>query len=338
MLEAAFLQDAIQVLRNYPNTRERREELMARLREVQPGIRDEMGHFSSEIDLTEIVEHSVASVRGHSWPVAFLSLVLCDQPPTPDEIRETALEHAREFPLQGIVPMQVHDFQGRVVFRAPGMAGDGEAQGEHLRYLMAFHRGHSHQVTVAGAINPIRRTIASEHPVSNETVLELLRGSPFIPLGHEYIYARAICHFLGGQDIEAVSLLTPQLENSLRHILALNGHDTTTDADGIQTEASLSILLNPDRPQRALLEAIIPPRYIHEIDLLFDFAGGPSVRNQVAHGKVPAGGFWEHDFAYAAWLVIHLAVLPLARRWGDVEEIFARVTGLHRVTEPDQTE
>lgn len=339
MLEAAFLQDAIQTLRNLPNTRDRRDELSARLRGVQPGIRDEMGHFSTEIDLTEIVERSVASVRGHSWPVAFLSLVLCDQLPTPEEIRHTAQEHAQEFPLQGMMPMQVHDFQGRVVFITPGMGGDGEAQEKHLRYLMAFHRGHSRHVTVAGAINPIRRTIAAEHPVSNETILELLRGSPFIPAGHEYIYARAICQFLGGEDIEAVSLLAPQLENSLRHILSLNGHDTTTaDADGIQTEASLPILLNPDRPWRALLEETIPARYIHEIDLLFNFAGGPSIRNQIAHGKVPASGFWDHDFAYAGWLIIHLAILPMARRWGDVEEIFARVTGLHRAAQPDEPE
>tara|TARA_R110002124_G_scaffold183401_4_gene350795 strand:+ start:15374 stop:17290 length:1917 start_codon:yes stop_codon:yes gene_type:complete len=337
MLEAAFLQDAIQVLRNLQNTRERREELTARLRDVQLGIRDEMGQFSTEINLTEIVEHSVAVVRGHSWPVALLSLVLCDQPPTPEEIRQTANDHAQEFPLQGIMPMQVHDFQGRVVFRAPGMSGDVAAQEEQLRYLMAFHRGHSRKVTVAGAINPIRRTIASEYLVSDETVLELLRDSPFIPRGHEYIFARAICHFLAGEDIEAVLLLTPQLENSLRHILALKGHDTTSaNADGIQTEASLSILLNTDRPWRNLLEQIIPARYIHEIDLLFNFSGGPSVRNQVAHGKVPAAGFWDHDFVYAAWIIIHLAILPMARRWGNVEEIFARVTGLYRAADVDE--
>jgi len=105
ILEAAFLQNAIQVLRNFQNTRERRDELTARLRDVQPRIQDEMGQFSTEIDLTETVEHSVAVVRGHSWPVALLSLVLCDEPPIPDEIRQTANNHAQKFPLQGIMPM-----------------------------------------------------------------------------------------------------------------------------------------------------------------------------------------------------------------------------------------
>jgi len=329
MLASAFLSDAIQVLRNYPGTKDRREELTASLRELQPSIRDEMGTFSTEIDLSQIVEHSVASVRGHSWPTAFLSLVLCDHPPEPDAIRQEAIKHAEEYPLQGIMPMQVHDFQGRVVFKSPGLTGSAEQMELHHRYLMSFHRGHSRHVTIAGAINPIRRLISEEHLVSTEVVQKMIKDSPFIPPGHGYIFARAIVQFLGGEDVEAASLLVPQLENSLRTILYHRGIDTTTtDENGIQTEASLPMLLNPSNPWRSQLDEILPERYTHEIDLLFSFPGGPSLRNQIAHGKVPAGGFWDHDMVYATWLIIHLAVLPLARRWGEIEETFVRVTGL----------
>lgn len=88
------------------------------------------------------------------------------------------------------------------------------------------------------------------------------------------------------------------------------------------------MLLNPSNPWRSQLEEILPERYTHEIDLLFSFPGGPSLRNQIAHGKVPVGGFWDHDMVYATWLIVHLAVLPLAQRWGDVEETYARVTGI----------
>ncbi len=125
--------------------------------------------------------------------------------------------------------------------------------------------------------------------------------------------------------------MVPQLENSLRTILSHRGIDTTTtDENGIQTEASLPMLLSPGNPWRAQLEETLPERYTHEIDLLFSFPGGPSLRNQIAHGKVPTGGFWDHDMVYASWLIIHLAVLPLAKRWGDIEENFVRVTGLAR--------
>lgn len=337
MLEAAFLQDAIKVLRNLPGTRDRRDELSRRLRDVQPHIREEMGHFSTEVDLTELVERSIATVHGHSWPAAFLSLVLCERPPTPEEISEQGREHVRQHPLQAIIPTQVHDSQGRVVFRTTGLSLTEEPAGDHFRFLMAFLRDHSRNVTVSAAINPIRSTIAQEHPISPEVIVEMLDGSPFIPSGHHFIFAKAIAHFLAGEDLESLSLLVPQLENSLRYILALNGHDTTTEDDhGIQTEASLTVLLDPSKPWRRYLEEIIPARYIHEVDLLFDFRGGPAVRNQIAHGKITTGGFWDHNMVYAAWLIIHLAVLPLVKRWQKVEAAFASVTGLHRATDtPD---
>ena len=252
-------------------------------------------------------------------------------PPEPQAIRQEAVKHAVEFPLQGIMPMQVHDFQGRVVFRSPGLIGSAEQTELHYRYLMSFHRGHSRHVAVAGAINPIRRVIAEGHLVSAEVVQEMIVDSPFIPPGHGYIFARAIVQFLGGEDVEAASLLVPQLENSLRTILSNRGIDiTTTDENGIQTEASLPMLLNPSSPWRAQLEEALPKRYTHEIDLLFSFPGGPSLRNQIAHGKVPVGGFLDHDMVYASWLIIHLAVLPLAKRRGEIEETFVRVTGLAR--------
>jgi hypothetical protein len=175
-------------------------------------------------------------------------------------------------------------------------------------------------------INPIRRIISEGYVVSADIVNEMIADSPFIPFGHDYIYCRGILHFIGGEDLEAASILVPQLENSLRHILALKGIDTTSlDENGIQTAASLSVLLNPKNEWRPILEGMILPRHVQELDLLFNFAGGPAIRNDIAHGKIPAGGYWDHNMVYGTWLIIRLALLPLAGRWGDVSEARARV-------------
>ncbi len=120
MLEAAFLQDAIRSLQNLQNTRERRDALSERLRQVQPNVQDEMGHFSHEIDIGELVEHSQSVVRGETWLRAVLSLFFCDFPPSPEQARSAVIEQEEEFPIQGMIPMQVFDTQGRVVFRSPG--------------------------------------------------------------------------------------------------------------------------------------------------------------------------------------------------------------------------
>ena len=337
MVAAKFLQDAIQVLRNLPGTKELREEITNRLHQVRLQIKDEMGIISTEVDLSEFVERSIASVRGRSWPTALLSLILCGRPPHPDSVRAEVMQLMEKFPLQNLMPTEVFDSQGRVKFRTSGSGGDAKAQEEHLRYQMSTNRSHGRQVIVTGAIDPIRKTIAMEHPISVEVVLGMIGNSPFIPLGHEHIFARGIVQFLGGCDLEAGSLLVPQLENSLRHILSLKGVDTTTsDEHGIQTEASLSTLLSHNRLWRGHLEEILPANCIQEIDLLFNFAGGSTVRNEVAHGKIPAAGFWHHDLVYAVWLVIHLTALPLAQNWGNVKETYARIVCLDSSDENEE--
>jgi hypothetical protein len=77
MNEGHRLQQAIAKLRcpwNIKGTSERRKELQARLVTVQAHIRDEMGVFETEIDLTELVDHARAVVAGRSLVRAFAEL------------------------------------------------------------------------------------------------------------------------------------------------------------------------------------------------------------------------------------------------------------------------
>ena len=321
MLTANFFHRAIEVFRNCPDTKERREELGRKLRQVQPSILDEMGTVSTEVDLTKLVNHHVASVRGKSLPQAFRTLVMCCHPPEPDDIRQDAETYVKEMSLlHSMAPGEAIDFQGRVMFRSPGLTENAEERELHFLFLMSRNRDLPRYMAANGAIIPIRAVISEEHFASVDVVQKMIKNSPLIPAERIYIFARAIVQFFAGEDVEAVSLLVPQLENSLRHILSLVGIDTTTpDENGLQTEASLSKLLNPKNRWRLQLEKILTQRHIHEIDILFNFAGGPAIRNQIAHGKVPAGGFWNHNMVYASWLIIRLAVIPLIKEWGNTD-------------------
>ena len=126
--------------------------------------------------------------------------------------------------------------------------------------------------------------------------------------------------------MEAASLLVPQLENSLRHILALNGIDTTAmDNEGIQTEASLTILMGRYRKE---LEEIMGGPIVHEIDMLFTFPGGPSLRNAVAHAKIPANGYWDRNVIWGSWFVLHIAIWFLVKNLKEAEQAMNNVPGL----------
>ena len=316
MAQASFLNQAIQALRPIPGTLERRRELQARLNEVQPGILEEMSNFSHEEDITELVKAVEAEVRGNSLSNILRTCFTCSISPDPDSLRTEVLKNAYGS-IAAMFSTTVSDSQGRTRFVAPGLAPDGPPDEGQVKFLINQSETIRRSLVVVGRINPIRRILVNEHVLSLDSILPLMEQSPFVQPGHEYIFAQGLMRFLSGYDIEAAHLILPQLENSIRHILRLAGVETNRlNQDGTQEEAMLSRLLGEYKDP--LLE-IIPNSLFQEIDILFNFAGGPSVRHEMAHGKMDDNQFWHSDVIYSVWLVLHIAILPLLRFWDDVE-------------------
>ena len=315
MVQVSFLNDAIQALRPIPGTIQRRREIQDRLNATQPNIQDEMSSFSHEENITELVESVVAVVSGKPFPGVLRSLLTCESSPDPDALRKEVLESGYSS-ISAIMPMTVSDSQGRTRFKSPGLNFNGPPDEDHVRFLMNQHDRFRRQMVVAGKINTIRRVIMNEHYVSLAMLMPVMQASFFVPKGHELIFAKGAYRFLAGDDVEAAHLIIPQLENSLRYILSINGIETNRiNPDGTQEEAMLSRLLEDHRES---LQKIIPAAMLIEIDLLFNFRGGSSVRNELAHGKMGEGAFWNPDVIYATWLVLRLACVPSFRVWPDV--------------------
>ncbi len=125
MAAASWLMDAIKALRHIPGTKERRQELEAKLREAQASISDEMGVVSTEIDLSKIVDHSRKTVQGLTLAHALAEFADLDRSLSPDSLRKEALEQASKNPLSSIIPMAIHDDEGKLVAKSPGLM-DGE--------------------------------------------------------------------------------------------------------------------------------------------------------------------------------------------------------------------
>ena len=322
MVQASFLNDAIQALRPIPGTADRRKELHARLSSVQPHIADEMSSFSHTEDISHDVEAIEEFISGKTLPEVIQTLFACVTSPDPETLRSQVLSESANS-ISALMPVTVSDSQGRTRFKAPGLTVNGPAIEEQVKHLVNQHEQFRRQWAVAARVNPIRRAVMLEHSVSVRAVLPIMAVSHFVPPDHEMIFAKALIRFLGGDDMEAASLIVPQLENSLRHLLSLAGVETNKiNQDGTQDERTLGALLDGYREP---LEKLIPASILQELDLLFNFRGGPSIRNELAHGKTPDHGFWNVDLVYAVWLILKLAVFPTFRRWEELSaEIYRR--------------
>ncbi len=162
-----------------------------------------------------------------------------------------------------------------------------------------------------GCIDPARRRVLLDHyDISWKDFLNLVVNNPFVPTGREIIYARGLFYRMTGDFLLAMHLLIPQLENSIRHLLACAGLESFKIVKNkIQDERGLTVTL-VEEPYAGALEKCL------DRDILFDLRGllvdrhGLNLRNEMAHGLMGAGAFYSYGACYLWWLTLRLCLLP----------------------------
>jgi hypothetical protein len=155
-----------------------------------------------------------------------------------------------------------------------------------------------------------------DHYVRVDDFAPIVSNNPFIPGGREDIYARGLYAGLTGDFLIAAHLLIPQLEHSIRSLLAQRGVFTSgLDAQGIQEERNLNTILYLPELQTIFGE-----------DIVFDLQGllversGSNLRNLMSHGLFDYEAFFSSQMSYLWWLTLHLCCLPILARMHREEE------------------
>ena len=316
MAAASWLTDAIRALRALPNTKARRDELETLLREAQASIFDEIGTFSTEIDLSDLADEAQKAIAGLTLAQAFAQFSLLEKSPRRDDLYESAKKQVEEHPLSSMIPRAIHDDEGRVVATSPGLFSGDDQNDDALRHLIISNEAFRRHTVVYGLILPARHLMQAEHPLEVGHFLPLVQMSPFVPPGREHIFAQGFARFFGGDFISSTYLLVPQVENSIRYILKISGGDPSRiKPDMTQENLTLSSILDNKKEQ---LEQIFGDDILFEIDNLFNVKGGPSLRHEVAHGLCSDGACNGPESIYGCWFVFHLCCLPLLQHWEKV--------------------
>jgi hypothetical protein len=123
-------------------------------------------------------------------------------------------------------------------------------------------------------------------------------------------YSRGFMRFFQGDFVSGLYILTPLLENSLRHVLKSHGHDVTKfdDAKLTQGDRTISSLFEQMRPE---LVSVFGDAIVTDIENVFLRKPGPYLRHSLSHGLLHDGDPYSDDAIYGCWLVFHLCMLPL---------------------------
>ncbi|KCZ64118.1 hypothetical protein L53_06355 [Hyphomonas sp. L-53-1-40] len=318
MATAGWLMTAIDELRQArgPAAKARAQEVRTLLREKQEDSIFEMGTISHKTDITDLVTDTIRRISGLSLGEALGQFACLAGSPDPQQLEEQAKKSIAEYPLSSMFAATHVDREGKTVAKAEGSTiGDiisDDALREHILRDMAMLRN----LVVSSAIEPARRHIQSELPLSQNAFDVITANSPFVPEYQRPLFALGFARFFQGDMMSAGSLLIPQMENSIRHLLKTAGRDPSTiESDLTQDDRSISSLITHDRKA---LEEILGTEIVFEIDSLFNSRPGPALRHEFAHGKIPGAHFYSSDVKYACWFMFRLTCLPLFEYWEDI--------------------
>lgn len=308
MRSAGLMELAIKGLRRIGGMRSRIDELHEKMLEWQEQTVAEMQKFSAEIDLTELVDQSIERVSGKPLPQALVALSLLYGYRDVEQIREEVERVMHEHPLQFLFSKSILDAKGRVVARPPSMSNSDEQETEAAIQAEMFSQARSTMgIVIQGSINPARRTIVSEHALSYETILGLIGPSPFIPAGHEPMYARGIWAGFNGDFATAAAILAPELENAVREEMDCHGVMLPRlNADMVHEARQLGeYLYCPDAEKVYGSDKLFMLRAV----LCNDF--GADMRDRVAHGLLSYPEYMSAESAFLWWLALRLAIEPM---------------------------
>ncbi|WP_246538701.1 DUF4209 domain-containing protein [Nissabacter archeti] len=314
--KASWMRQAINELRIAGGFQERIKNIIEDMRLAQLASLDEISEFSIPFDLSEERELITDKFSKLLLPDALFHFAVVAESPSVELLKQVAYENRSTGLIAHLFPKKIYlDREGKVIAETSGQIKPEGPDDEWFRENCLSVMDIFHHNIVEGIIKPARHAVMHNYPVESRHFDAITSLSPFVPFGYEHIFSLGFARFWQGDCASAAFLLIPQLENSLRLILMNAGRDTfKTDRGEVQEDRSLSGLLDNKRKE---LEDILGSDLVNEIDLLFHFKPGPSLRHKIAHGKLTAGDCYSTACIYACWFIYRLTCIPLLPQWQD---------------------
>jgi hypothetical protein len=311
MEAASLIQEAIEVMRNIPNTKQDQETLFEKMLDYQQKSISEFVEFSYPFDIDEeIIQKVVSHVSNKSIIDTLLSLALITKPSNIVFLREQVIQSANQYIFTGLTAHNICNQRGRIIGYKPAVLTFNEKESETAIRSEMFSTSRRYQIsTVLTTIEPAIQQINREHNVRIADFIPIIANNPFVPPDRISIYAKGFYAGITGDFLTASHLLIPQIEHSIRYLLERNGMIVSVmDTDGIQKERDLNVILYGEYGKTL-------KKIFDNEDLLFALRGilvercGSNFRNLMAHGLISENELYSEISVYLWWLTLHICVL-----------------------------
>jgi Domain of unknown function (DUF4209) len=303
---AALYAQAVDALRKAGATQERVTLAKARLLECQKRSMGEMKEIPYDIDISPLIKSAEDRVTCVTFAEAVRRFVLGYPLTDPAKLRQEVLDSVDQHPFSHLFGASFVDRDGLTKARSKGLHNveEDDRETEIMAKMFQHAAQFNWNIRAQGYIEPCRVKIWNMHHPTCTDMTYLIQANPFIPDGHEAIFARGLLAGFEGDFLMASHFLTPQIENSIRYVLKQQGVDISNlMSDLTQPVKLLGPLFDEPATTKIFGEATV-----FELRGFLIEKTGFDFRNQVAHGFVTAAECHSVPAVNIWWLVLRLCV------------------------------
>lgn len=308
---ADFLEKALDLLRRIPAARraalglnDRIDVLRLKLLDAGERAVGEMKTYTTRgPDIGAHIAEAVAAVQGKPAVDALRAFCAMYGGPVAANHRAEAEHLLQDNPLRQLFAGTLFSGDGRVIKKIPA-AGGVDAAEDHAARVWGQMVGSFNQTTVQMIVHLVVRALdvlRLEHNLQLDDFVTLARNSPIVPPDRAFLFGKGLYAGYCWDFVTALHILLPQIENLVRFHLKNAGEHTTNLKDGISTEMGLSSLVT-----RGKMIPVFGEDMTFEIRAVFCDAGGPNLRNELAHGLLSERACESASGIYAWYFALRI--------------------------------
>lgn len=305
LIAPAFLVEAISLLRKTRAPMERVGELKDRLQTLERASLDHFGHFSTEIDVGDLVAWIDQQIAASDF---FSTLLRASYRAgrwlNAQEIEARVKLQATENFFSSMLASTHANREGTIVSRLPPLnPNDPVSVRKH-----AVRSARQIDVPMRSSVMVLRvaRTIYTNHQPSFDAIKEIVEASPITPPGQVETLSRGLFYGLIDDWLAASVFLIPAVEPFIRFQLKRVGaHTTGMNDDGTQHEKTLGELL--ELPEAS---SFLGNELQFELQVLLTDSEGFNLRNAYCHGLLADDDLQNVATISLWWILWRMILIP----------------------------
>lgn len=298
---------AVRVLKALPDTKGERILILKDMEIYQKKILNSMYKTESKKDISKEVRQIIEPIKDKDILFSIRYFTITIPIIVEENLKQKMIQNAQKFSFSALFSRSLLDKKGKLKYVLPPILNNSNENDIMANTYDEFKKSASIHSQVL--VVPVLNYLTQNFNINEEIIEKIVDHNAFIDEKRKNAFTKGILAGFQYDFITALSILIPQVENSIRCLAELCG-DVVYDnnEEGIE--------------QLKTLNAVIELPCLNEVlesDLIFNMKGvftskyGLNIRNDIAHGNLDDGEFHSAYAVYAWYFILKLCCMN--SRW-----------------------